>query len=61
MPFSSRDAPLSNVVSPAVAAEAERVIVPGQDIADELPTWERDLGADSRDLECDLAERGNFA
>jgi hypothetical protein len=50
-----------NVESPAVAAEAERAIPPGQDIADGLPTWERELGADSLDLECDLAERGNSA
>jgi len=46
------------VVSSAVAAEAERATAPGQDIADGLPTWERELVADALEAESALVGTG---
>jgi hypothetical protein len=45
-------------VSPAVAAEAERAISPGQDIADGLLTWERELVAGALGAESELVGTG---
>jgi hypothetical protein len=46
------------VVSPAVAAKAEQPDPPGWDLADGVPTWERELVVDDLEAEPALVGAG---